>query len=195
MAFYKDNPDFELKLSHEAGGITYNIYVPANIATGYSTQRWVAAQEQQVYASAGANSEILQALAEAGIAACEDGTKGRVRTDNAALWNNVLYRLKYPVDMHCAIRMGAILSMMEYEEDGKVYSEPADEITGVWRGKKERLALQDEAMYTFFLSWGAANTLAYQQHLGILTDTEYFLKRDQALQAIMAGYSKAFPAK
>jgi hypothetical protein len=186
--FYSNNPDYELKLSHEVGGVKYSLYTPVNVATGYSMQRYVEAQTQNIYSAGGATVEVLRGIAAAGLDICENKPKAAVRTDNAALWHNILYRLQHPVDQDCTIRMAAILSFLEYEKDGTVYSEPVDEIQITWRDKKEQLAKLSDDLYRFFLTWGIAHTEAYKDRLNTLEDQEYFRRRETTIAALMAGF-------
>lgn len=188
---YKDNPDYHLKGTFTVSGIEYNIYTPSNISTGYSMQRFVEAEAQNIYSASGATKDVIRQIAEAGIKICEEGTKANIRTDTSALWNNLLYRLKYPVDEHCGIRMGAILSFMEYtDSEGVLHSEPEQEIQYVWRKKKEDIAYQNDDAYAFFLSWGVSNTEAYREYWATLEDEEYFERRQRAIASLST--QKAF---
>lgn len=185
---YTNNGDYKQELAKTIAGTEYRIFIPANEATGYHMQRWVKAQEHSIYANAGGNKEVFQAIAEAGIDICENHPKANVRTDNAALWNNILYRLRYPVDADAGIRMGAILSFMEIvNADGSVTVEPASDVHQWWLHKKEDLCRIDPDVYAFFLSLGIANLPLYKQHFDTLTDQGYFRKRMEAIAALMQG--------
>lgn len=185
---YTNNGDYRQELVKTIAGTEYRIFIPANEATGYHMQRWVKAQEHSIYANAGGNKEVFQAIAEAGIDICENQPKANVRTDNAALWNNILYRLRYPVDADAGIRMGAMLSFMEIvNADGSVTAEPAGDVQQWWLQKKEDLCRLDPDMYAFFLSLGIANLPVYKQLFDTSMDQEYFRKRMEAIAALMQG--------
>ncbi len=179
---YANNPAYTLAAEQ---GI-YKIYVPVNPADGYHTSRYVEALNQQIYSQAGANKELLESVMDDMIARCNKATNtDTLRTDIAALANSIKYRLKYPVDQHCAIRMGAILSFLEYEKDGEVFSEPADKCELFWINKKTELALDQPELYTFFLTWGLTNSANYNEALATLTDSEYFIKRTEAIRSLL----------
>lgn len=182
LGVFKDNPAYILAASQ--GDV--NIYTPANI-TEYHTSRYVAAMEQQIYAASGANKETLKEIADEILLRTNKTMEYDTRlSDISALANSILYRLKYPVDQHCAIRIAAILSFMEYEnEDGKLISEDPNKSEIFWTQKKERLAMDHPAMYTFFLNWGISNLPEYNSRLETLIDEDYFLNRDKMISEIL----------
>lgn len=165
-------------------------YVPVNPATGYHTSRYVEVLNQQIYANAGSTKETLQAVMEDIILRCNKQLeKETFRTDIASLANSILYRLKYPVDQHCAIRMGAILCFMEHDiivdEKLTTYSEDPDKCEIQWLQRKERLALTDPEAYAFFLQMGVANTPQYKEAYDTLNGSDYFLTRDRTIAELM----------
>lgn len=183
---HRDNP--ALQLAFEADNV--RIYTPMNIAEGYHTSRYVEALNQQIYSNAGATKETLRMVLEDMILRCnKQADTDTLKTDIAALANSVLYRLKYPVDQHCAIRMGAILSFMEYDiienEQPKTISEDVDKCQIFWTQKKEQLAMNNPDAYAFFLDWGVSNTATYKEAFDSLNDSDYFLKREQEIASLM----------
>jgi len=184
---FKNNPEYELK--HECDGGKTRFYVPVNVATGYHTCRYVEALNQQIYAGAGATKETLQSVMDDIILRCnKQFDKDTFRTDIASLANSILYRLKYPVDQHCAIRMGAILTFIEYDviedEVVRTYSEDPNKCEVSWLHRKERLAMNDSDAYAFFLQWGIVNTPSYKEASDTLNDSDYFLKREETIAAM-----------
>lgn len=196
---YNGNPQYELRLEHN--GI--RLFTPTNIMDGYSAQRFVEAMNQQIYANAGANKEVLQEVMNEVKRRCNDEKNKSIRTEIGALVESVLYRLQYPVDQHCAVRMGAILCFMEEDIQDKltqsteregsvtvatspkyVLSEPEDKIDSVWLQRKETLAFSDQKFYDFFLTWGIVNTPLYREHFDILKDSDYFNKRMETIRSL-----------
>lgn len=183
----------------------YRIYTPTNIAEGYHLSRKVQADHQVIYSNAGATEEQLNVAMDAILQYCNDSGK-LDRTNIAVIANDIKYRLKYPVDEHCAIRMGCILSFVEWDEvvgqykqhnennptlsEGDLYpevrtrtvSEDPNKYDAFFTNVKFDLAMSNPDAYTFFLSWGIANTPKYREHLDILTSMDYFNKRKEALR-------------
>lgn len=168
----------------------YRFYVPLNSAdpqTGYQTVRMVEATNQQIYANSGGNAEVWQHLFTE-ILKRVDGTMATETrlSDIAVLCNNGLYRLKYPVDEHCAMRMGVILTFMEYEnEQGQTITEDPARISGGWRAQKEQLAFEHPDLYAFFLTVGSESLPQYRNHLDGLTEQDYFSKRMETIRALL----------
>lgn len=179
---YKDNPEY----TREYVSGKYSIYIPTNIATGYHERRKIEATVQAIYSNAGATRDVLEHLTSKMLEIINEGGKTAM-SDVAVLLNNIQYRLKYPIDQHCAVRMGAILSFLEIEDaEGLVIShEDANNPQSHWLSKKLELADSDPDMYTFFFTWGFANTEAYRQQPDILTDMTYFRTRQEAIAKIM----------
>lgn len=187
---YKNNPNYKLELEHNG----VRVYTPVNIMEGYSTQRYVEAMNQQIFSNSGATSDVLKTVMTEILERCNDDKNKEIRTQIGALAQSILYRLDHPVDMHCAIRMGAILSFIEEDRvvpnetdkpDLITYCEPEDKIETLWLDKKVNLAMTDTKFYDFFLSWGIANTPKYNEHLDTLNDSEYFAKRMITIQSLI----------
>lgn len=168
----RDNPEF--KCEFEKGDV--RIYIPAEVSA-YHTQRYVAAMAQQIYSESGCTKDLLKSMMDNIITICNDKETRTAKTDIAVLANNIKYRLQYPVDEDCAIRMGAILSFMEVEDPNT--------ISDVWTKKKVELAHTDPEVYTFFLTLGIVNTPAYKELLDISIDMNYFSKRREALNGLL----------
>jgi hypothetical protein len=194
---FHNNPAYTLK--HTEG--IYRFYIPAN-DTEYHTSRHVEATRQATYAAAGANQEVINAHLDAIIGRCNMAMPMETRTtDIAQIAGALKYRTKYPVDAHCGIRMGAILSFMEYDETelvkvdnanppmevktGRVISEDPQKTEEFWLLKKEKLAFDHPALYSFFLTWGASNVPQWSQHLDSLAGKEYFLNRQETIRAMI----------
>src|ERR1043165_766903 len=107
----KNNPNFELK--KESGSV--RIYVLTN-TMALHTKRYAEIFYQQIYANSGANAEVLRQTYQEMLDRCNDMKNAKTfRTDMSALVQSLMYRLEYPVDQHCAIRMGCICSFMEFD--------------------------------------------------------------------------------
>lgn len=174
-----DNPAYTLQ--HEWNG--YKLFIPTDIASGYTMERYVEATHQQMYANSGATSDVIRAVAE-DVLKRVNGTvpTETLKTDIGTLMNGLLYRLQHPVDAHCAIRVGAILSFLEFtNKDGKVISEDPEKYQPFWIEKKEGLAHDDPGMYSFFLSLGAANIPEYRELCDPSTIQDYLRGRNEAL--------------
>lgn len=180
---FQNNAAYELV--HQAG--KYRVYTPVNFQDGYHMSRYVEAINQQIYSNAGATRDVLESIMDEILARCnKELHPDNFRTDIAALANNIKYRLKYPVDQHCAIRMGAILSFMEYEaQDGATISEQPDKMEFHWLQKKVQLAMDMPELYSFFLTWGISNTPRYREALDTSNEADFFLKRDETLRSLM----------
>lgn len=129
------------------------LYMPEDVANGYHMSRYVAAGAQNIYAAGGATKELLTAMMDKMLELCNDEKSVKnLRTDVATLANNIKYRLKYPVDEDCALRMGAIYTFTEGENP--------DETEDFWTNKKVMWAkgdatqgiAADPELYSFFLA-------------------------------------------
>lgn len=174
------NPAYKQAISIQG----YSVYIPQEI-TAYHKSREVAAMAQHSYSESGITPDYLKAITDELLKCVNDDKNKNVRSDISILTNNIKYRLAYPVDEDCAIRMGAILSFIEYKDGKKVISEPTDKVEDFWTRKKVELAHLYPELYTFFLTWGVVNTPAYNNHSDISIDTDYFNKRRQALKALL----------
>ncbi len=183
---FRNNPAYQ-QAAQEG---KYSLYIPENIMS-YHTSRFIQAANQQIYSNAGATKEVLEQVMTEIIERCNNQKDiATMRTDIAAFANSVKYRLKYPVDELCSLRMGAILCYLEYEnEDGTVVSEDPDKYDNFWTKKKMDLAMDSPNLYSFFLTWGISNTPQYREHSGISIDMDYFMQRRQMLESLLPGTS------
>lgn len=190
---YTNNPAYKLELQTD----TVRIFTPVQTTDGYHTTRYIEAINQQIYNNAGATREVLDEVMAAIIGICNDEKEREWRTKIGALAESIKYRLKYPVDQHCAVRMGCILSFMEEDVQPvnvnaphgasishQTLSEPHDKVEYLWLEKKMKLAFEDSKFYDFFLTWGIVNTPKYNEASDILNDSEYFVKRMQVIQSL-----------
>lgn len=165
------NPAY--RCAFELGDI--RLYVPVD-TTQYHVERYVHAQNQQIYSESGCTKDYLKKIVEDMVRVVEDKTNTEVRTTIGTLCNNIRLRLAYPVDEDCAIRMGAILCFMEDENPDKVQE--------WWTDKKVQFAKSSPEAYSFFLTLGVVNTPSYSNHFDTSTDTDYFRKRKQLLEGL-----------
>lgn len=177
----KNNPDFKEVFTHEQ----YRFYIPAE-HTKYHTSRYLEANNQLIFAGAGATKDVITAHMEKIVEFCNlDRPPASFRTDVAAIANALIYRTKKPVDEKCSIRMGALLCFMEYEHDGGVTTEDPDTVKPFWLEKKMELAANSPDLYTFFLSWGISNIPQYKEALDTLKSEDYFQERREMIQSLL----------
>lgn len=173
MTTFKDNPQYQLAYE----GCKHELYVPIS-ENDYHLSRYVAANAQNIYSASGATKELLSSFMDEIIKRCNDEKDIKtLRTDIGVLCNNIKYRLKYPVDEDCALRMGAIYCFMEGEDP--------NEVSDMWTRKKVELARNDDALYSFFLTEGIKRTPSWIGLDNPLTNTDYSTKREQDLSALL----------
>lgn len=181
---YKDNPKYTEVFHSKIHDI--KLYMPQDVANGYHMSRYVAAGAQNIYAAGGATRELLSNMMDKMLELCNDEKSVKtLRTDIATLANNIKYRLKYPVDEDCALRMGAIYTFAEGED--------AEQTEDYWTNRKVTWAKGDASqniapdpeLYSFFLSIGTASTPAWKELSGTLTDSSYFKTRNNNLNGLM----------
>lgn len=180
---YANNPAYKL----EATFGEYKVYSPVTITEAIHVVRYVAAINQEIYNRAGATKDVIETVCNEIITRANDDKFKTARTEIAQLANSLLYRLKNPVDEHCALRMGHVLSFMETDEQ----SEDANVTTGFWMDKKMALSMSNPEAYAFFLTMGIRHSETYSKAFDTLTDTNYFQNREQNLAAILAFNSKS----
>lgn len=170
-----NNPAYQLQ--HEANGL--KVYIPTNIMEGYHTSRYIEANNQIIYADAGATAQTLEYAMDEIIKRANDRQWESARTDIAGIAQSIKYRLKYPVDNLCAIRMGAILC---FAEENGVEEDP-DTCLSFWLEKKMTYAMKYPEWYSFFLTWGVSNLEQYRNRLDTLSGLDYFQKRKEAIMS------------
>lgn len=177
---YKDNPNF-IKAGEFQGISVYTCLKE----TDYHVVRYIEALNWQTFASCGVTKDKLKALTDKILELCNEEKSKTFRTDVAAIANLIQYAMKYPVDEHCGVQLGCMLSFIEWESNGTLVSEDPNKIEGLPMRKKMELALSDPEAYAFFLGWGIANIPEYRTHFDISTATDYFSQRKQAMQAML----------
>lgn len=201
---FLNNPAYQLQQIVTTKEATYRIYIPVN-TSDYHMIRHVEATKQATYAASGANAEVIQAHLNAILDRCNQAQSfDSFKTDITSITNALMFRTKYPVDQHCGVRMGCILSFLEVEENETEgitftdYTPPKEVKTGtritsedpnkadfIWQDRKEKLAFEHQELYTFFLTWGVTNVPQWSDHLNTLKDMEYLLNRRQTLLSIL----------
>lgn len=171
----------KFRVAYEKGDV--KIYVPNN-ATDYHASRFQEAMRLSAYAGAGIDEDLLRKHCEYVIELCNSDSK-TVKTDIAGIMNSLLARMKYPIDVHCSMRMGILLSFIEYREGGELFMENPYEVLHHYLGVKERLALSDGDLYSFFLTWGISNIPRYDSHLSTLDDLDYFQNRMMKVRSLL----------
>lgn len=167
-----NNPAYKLEGTFDG----VNIYIPADISQ-YHMSRYVQLQHQLIYANAGCTADRLEQIATEILTRCNQNGKIDTRlTDIGVLANEILYRLKYPVDEHCAIRIGAVLSFMDGENP--------DKYELFYTQKKEELAHSNPEAYAFFLMWGISNIDRYRKQFDTSISLDFFSQRREALRML-----------
>jgi hypothetical protein len=161
-------------------------YMPEDIAGGYHLSRYVAAGAQNIYSASGATKELLQAMMDKMLELCNDEKNVKnLRTDIATLANNIKYRLKYPVDEDCALRMGAIYCFIENEDPDTTEDYWTRRKIAFAKGDASQNIKADPELYAFFLSTGLPFTPAWNGLSATSTDLNYFNQRTETLNALM----------
>lgn len=180
---YINNPVYREVFHSQIHNI--RLYMPADAANGYHMSRYVAAGAQNIYASSGATKDLLAGMMDKMLELCNDEKSiNNLRTDIATLANNIKYRLRYPVDEDCALRMGAIYTFAEGENSDTT----EDYWTArklVWaKGDASQNIPPDPELYAFFLSIGIEFTPSWKEQSATLTDSNYFRTRMDNLNGL-----------
>ena len=179
-----ENPQYKEVFHSSVHNIRF--YMPVDIANGYHMSRYVAAGAQNIYAAGGATKELLAAMMDKMLELCNDEKSVKtLRTDIATLANNIKYRLRYPVDEDCALRMGAIYTLVEGENPDAVDDYQTNRKLMLAKGDATQGILPDPELYRFFLTIGVPYTPAWSEQSAILSDTNYFNQRKELLNALM----------
>lgn len=152
------------------------LYAPA-AGNNYHLSRYIAAGAQNIYSSCGITPEVLNTFLDEMIRQANDEKIKELRTNIGVLANNLKYRLKYPVDEECALRMGAIYTFMPDENP--------DEVHDAFTQAKMKAAKENPELYAFFLNVGIEHTPSWKAYENHLTDTGYFQNRDNDLKALL----------
>lgn len=161
------------------------LYMPQDVANGYHMSRYVAAGAQNIYAAGGATKDLLNAMMDKMLELCNDEKNIKsLRTDVATLANNIKYRLSYPVDEDCALRMGAIYTFAEGENPEAAEDYWTTRKVAWAKGDATQNIPPDPEMYSFFLSIGIVSTPAWKELSDTLTGSNYFKTRTDNLNAL-----------
>jgi hypothetical protein len=168
-----DTTKYQLHYTSEKHGAFYVAIDPNN----YHLSRYVAAGVQNIYSASGSTSEYLDAITSQMLDIINTGSKERIISDVSVLTNNIRYRLKYPVDQDCAIRMGAIYVMHEDENP--------DEVNPQVTSKKVQWAKEDAGLYDVLFTVGVTHTPSWIEPLKDLGEMQTYLsRRNEALTAL-----------
>lgn len=186
---YKDNADYKLIFESKVHNIKF--YAP-NAERDYHMSRYAAAAAQNIYASSGLTKDLLERMIDKLLESVNQSNKTTLRSDVSTICNNMKYRLKYPVDEDCALRMGATFAIAQYEA--------SDRSDYVYLDKKVKMAKGDEDytpdpdLYAFFLTMGIEHTPAWNKLDKNTLNTEYFKNRRENLRGLTIP-SEASPTK
>jgi hypothetical protein len=169
---FKDNPEFVV--AYQGHDIT--LYMPAEI-TAYHKSRELAMQVQDAYSRCGISKETLTEFANKLVEfANKTLNQDTLRTDVGLIGNNLLARMKSPIDELCAIRMGAIACFEEGENP--------NEVKEIFTQHKMRLAERHADIYDFFFHTGIAFTQEYSSLWRGLQAQDYLQHRKMLLDTM-----------
>jgi len=179
-----DNPAYQVAFTSQVHGI--KLYTPRDI-TKYHTSRYIAAGAQNIFSDAGATKDFLHQMATQVKTWCNDtaNKNDTLRSDVSTMMDNLLYRLKYPVDELCSLRMGALFCFMEDENPDVVANFFTERKIMLATGNYEQRISADPELYAFFLNMGIEATPVYKESFDISTATAYFSQRSQVLQSLL----------
>lgn len=158
-------------------------FLPAETGS-YHTCRLLGARAQDTFSNAGSTREFLEAMADYVLGICNDGTKQQIRTDVGTMMQNLKYRLQYPVDDLCAIRVGAILSFMGDEDPNQLIDVITRRKIDMAVGNPHKGIEPDPALYAFFLSLGLSSSQSYRELSADIDVTEYLSRRTEMLNSL-----------
>lgn len=160
------------------------LYVPAS-DTDYHLSRYVAAGAQNIYSASGATKDLLSAMMDRMIEMCNDEKNIKtLRTDIGVLANNIKYRLAYPIDEDCALRMGATYCFLEDEDPDTVSDVFTRKKVLFAKGDPQQKIKHDPDLYAFFLNLGQINTPSWKGLEQDLNDTDYLKSRTETLRSL-----------
>lgn len=173
MISFADNPLYKQVFSNSA----ITLYCPSETHS-YHISRHIAAHAQNIYSGAGITKDLLGKYIDEILQRCNLQSKFEQRiTDIGVLCNNLKYRMKYPVDDECAIRMGAIYTFMQGENPDTVINSFTD--------AKIAAAREHPDLYDFFLTEGKRLTPSWKAYEQDLNDTEYSTRRELQLKTLL----------
>lgn len=174
---YKDNPAYQIAFTAFKGQADKEVhfYTPKDVMNGYHMSRKIAGQVQDMYGGSGMTRELLSDLFEQMEQAINSDEKNaQIRTKLSTLIANGKYRMKYPVDELCALRMAALYLFIEGEDPSTV----APHITE----RKVQIALSDPDAYAFFLTIGAEFMPSWSGLNQSLKDVDYIQARNEMIK-------------
>lgn len=176
---FENNPLYKVVFESKVHGCKF--YGPSG-ESDYHLSRYVAAGAQNIYSGAGATKDALQAITDKMLELCNDEKNIKsLRTDVTILAQNIQYRLKYPIDEDCALRMGAIYVFMEDEQPEEVHDLFTRRKIAMAKGDLANKIPADPELYAFFLNTGIENTPSWKESEIALSGTAYFRTREEAL--------------
>lgn len=177
---FEGNTDYKVIFKSEVHGISF--YAPAQ-GSDYHMSRYVAAGAQNIYSASGITKELNEKILKQILSITnKERNSDTLKTDIGVLINNLLYRMRYPVDEDCALRMGAIYCFMEGEDPDKVNPVTTERKIALCKG--DGTTTHDPDLYTFFLTLGVMYTPAWKELDKDLINTDYFRNRREALNGL-----------
>lgn len=174
----------DLKEVYKSSVHNISFYIPAN--NNYHLSRHMAASAQNIYSASGITKDLLSKYIDAMIGMCnEEKNVKTLRTDIGTLCNNLKYRLSYPIDEDCALRMGAIYCLLEDEAPDTINPELTEKKILLAKGDYNKGMKPDPDLYAFFLITGIVYTPAWKEYEKLTQDTEYFKKREETLRMML----------
>lgn len=172
---YKDNPEFTLQFESKMFDVSGNelkegaeplrYYSHTNISD-YHMSRYLAANAQNQYSSAGITPEVMNSICDKMIQSVND----KKIADCAVLANNLKFRSKYPVDEHASLRMAMIYHFVDRELPEKCENH--------WTEWKLSKILAEPEAYSFFLPIGIELTPAYSEYSQEISETSLNQRRE-----------------
>jgi hypothetical protein len=179
---FKDNDNYKEVFTSKVHNVTF--YAPSETGQ-YHLSRYVAAGAQNIYSAMGANKELVSKFYDKILDICNnEKSKDTIRTDVGTLINNLKYRLQYPVDEDCALRMGAIYCIMDGENPDEVNPLHTEKKLLLAKGDNNKGIQGDPELYSFFITMGVIYTPAWKL-LEENIKPDYFLKRKEQLNGLM----------
>jgi len=180
---FKDNAEYVSAYYSEIH--QKHVYLPVDSVNGYHLSRYVAAGAQDIFSQSGATKEFIRHIAEAIKEICNnERDRNSLRTDIGTLMDNLLYRLQYPVDELCAVRMGAIYCFIDGENPDNCQDLWTQQKVTLAVGDTERKIQGDPDLYSFFLTLGVQSTPSYMESCELLINMEYIMNRRQILEGL-----------
>lgn len=166
---FKDNPAYKPVATSSVTGVTF--YQLTDI-TNLPLDRKIALESQIAFADGVITKELLEKIATA---ALKDLNETKTLTNQAVFWNNLLYRVRYPIDEDTTLRAAAVCLYIDGEEE-KVESH--------WTDRKVHEMKLDSQLHAFFLTLGLGITKKSLGFGGESSVEEYFRNRNHTLKTL-----------